>query len=203
MSYYSRDTSGGYFELTKQIAQFKQIIFKILKTLKLDYPCSSCSSSCSSSSSSSELEITDDVSFIENFEERIKSIEELKIEEKLNGILDNLNNQLSSIENLSNNSQIYLLKVPYEVQIQTYIPNITNYLCTYTDIRKGAIPNLTSLDTIFHFNNYRRESPCSITSFANNKIDKLFYLNGGDNKVQIGSDLSLGIGSIFVGGAEL
>jgi hypothetical protein len=31
----------------------------------------------------------------------------------------------------------------------------------------------------------------------------LFYLNRGGNKVQIGSDLGLGIGTIFVGGSEL
>jgi hypothetical protein len=85
MLFCSREISGGYFELTKQIAQLRQIIFKILKKLKLECPCSS-----SSSSSSSELEITDDVSFIENFENRIKSIEKLKIEEKLKSIFDNL-----------------------------------------------------------------------------------------------------------------
>jgi hypothetical protein len=60
MSFCSWEVCGGYFELTKQIAQLRQIIFKILKKLKLNCPCSS----SSSSSSSSELEITDDVSLI-------------------------------------------------------------------------------------------------------------------------------------------
>jgi hypothetical protein len=76
------------------------------------------SSSSSSSSSFSELQITGDVSFIENFENRIKSIEELKIEKNLKSILDNLEDQLSSIEKLSNDSQDYLPKVPYEEQIK-------------------------------------------------------------------------------------
>jgi hypothetical protein len=58
MSFSTREVSGEYFELTKQIAHLRQIIFRILKKLKLDCPCSA---SSSSSSSSSELEITDDV----------------------------------------------------------------------------------------------------------------------------------------------
>jgi hypothetical protein len=73
---------------------------------------------------------------------------------------------------------------------------IPNYLLTYTDIRNGAIPNLTSSDAIFHFSNYGKNSPCSISSFANNKIDQLFFLNRGDNKIQIGSDSINGIGII-------
>jgi hypothetical protein len=60
------------------------------------------------------------------------------MEEKLNGILDNLDDQLSSIDNLSNelNSQDYLPRDSYETQFHTYIPNIPNYFLTYTNITK-------------------------------------------------------------------
>jgi hypothetical protein len=101
MLFSTREVSGGYFELTKKIAQLEQIIFRILKKLKLE--CSS--SASSSSSSSSELEITDDISFIENFELRIKSIED--------------------------HSQKYLLKDPYEEEIQTYLPTVPKTLSGY------------------------------------------------------------------------
>jgi hypothetical protein len=120
MSFSTGEVSGGYFELTKQIVQLRQIIFKILKKLKLDCLCST----SSSSSSSSELEIIDDVSFIVDFEKRIKSIEELKMEENLKSISDNLKDQLFSIEKLSDDSQKYLLKDPYEEEIQTYLPTV-------------------------------------------------------------------------------
>jgi hypothetical protein len=86
--------------------------------LKLDCPCSA---SSTSSSSSSELEITDDVSFIEDFEKRIKSIEDY--------------------------SQKYLAEVPYEEQIHTYLPTVPKTLsawlpgCTSADL-----PN-----TLFHY----------------------------------------------------
>jgi hypothetical protein len=110
MSFCSREISGGYFELTKQIAHLRQIIFRILKKLKLDCPCSA--------STSSELEITEDVSFIEKFEERIKSIEKLKIEKNLKSILDNLGEQLSFIEKLTDDSQDYLPKDPYENRLR-------------------------------------------------------------------------------------
>jgi hypothetical protein len=148
MSFCSRDVSGGYFELTKQIAQLRQIIIKILKKLKLDCPCSSSSSSFSSSH---ELEITEDVSFIENFEKRIKFIEELKIEEKLKNIFDNLYDQLSSIENLliELNIQDYLLKDSYQTKIETYLPTVLNTLSVY-------LPDGVSVDlpnTLFHYYN--------------------------------------------------
>jgi hypothetical protein len=78
----------------------------------------------------------------------------------LKNIFDDISNQLSSIEKLSNelNSQNYLPKDPYETQIQTYIPNIPNYLLIYTDITKGTIPNFASSDSIFNFSNYGRDS---------------------------------------------
>jgi hypothetical protein len=105
------------------------------------------SSSSSSSSSSFEFEITDYVSFIEGFENIIKFVEELNIEERLDNILNDLNDQLSSIENLSNelNSQDYLPKDPYETKIQTYIPNIPNYLFTLQILQKEQLQILLLL----------------------------------------------------------
>jgi hypothetical protein len=103
MSFSTKKVCGRYFELTKKIAKLEQIIFKILKKLKLDCLCSS-SSSCSFSFSS-ELEIIDNVSFIDNFENRIKSIED--------------------------DSQKYLLKGPYEEEIQTYVPTVPKTFSGY------------------------------------------------------------------------
>jgi hypothetical protein len=175
MSFYSRNISGGYFELTKQIAQLRQIIFKILNKLKLEFPSSSFSSS--SSSSSSELEKTDDVSFIENFENRIKSIEELKIEENLKSVLDNLKEQLSSIEKLSEDSQDYLSKDTYEKQIETYLPAIPNTLSSW-------LPGGASVDfpnTLFRYFDigfyvYTKTEP----------IIPMLEINKGYNYIQIG-----------------
>jgi hypothetical protein len=76
---------------------------------------------CSSSSSSSELEITNDVSFIEDFENRIKSIED--------------------------NSQNYLLKGLYEEQIQTYLPTVPKTLSVW--LPGGSSANLPN--TLFRY----------------------------------------------------
>jgi hypothetical protein len=116
--------------------------------LKLNYPCSS----SSSSSSSSELEITDDVSFIDNFEERIKSIED--------------------------DSQKYLLKDPYEEQIQTYLPTVPKTLSGY--LNGGENPT-TELNTLFHYfdtgvNVYRKTE----------LIILMFEINKEGNRIQIG-----------------
>jgi hypothetical protein len=138
MSFCSRDVFDGYFELTKQIPQLKQIIFKISKKLKLHI-------------SSSETEIDQQTSSIEYHEERIKVFEELKIEEKLKSIFDNLNIQLSSIDNLSNelNSQDCLPKNPHGIQIQTYLPNIPNYLNIYSI----AYPETSDASRLFQYYN--------------------------------------------------
>jgi hypothetical protein len=61
MSFSTREISGGYFELTKKIAKLEQIIFRILKKLKLHI-------------SSSETEIDQQTSSIEYHEEKLKNI---------------------------------------------------------------------------------------------------------------------------------
>jgi hypothetical protein len=113
--------------------------------LKLDCP-------CSASTSSSELEITEDVSFIEKFEERIKSVEE--------------------------DSQNYLLKDPYEEQIQTYLPIVPKTLTGY--LNGGANPT-TELNTLFHYFDtgvfvFRKTVP----------IIPMLEINKGSNTIQIG-----------------
>jgi hypothetical protein len=88
MSFSTKEVSGGYFELTKKIAKLEQIIIRILKKLKLHV-------------SYSETEIDQQTSSIEYHKETIKVLEELNIKEKLNSILENLSDQLSSIEIIS------------------------------------------------------------------------------------------------------
>jgi hypothetical protein len=74
-------------------------------------------------------------------------LKNLKIEEKLDSILDNMYNQLSSIEDLSNglNFQEYLLKNSYELLIRNFIQNIPNYLNIYS----FAYPENTRALTLF------------------------------------------------------
>jgi hypothetical protein len=147
--------------------------------LKLDCPCSS--------SSSSELEITNDVYFIENFEKRIKSIEELKIEENLKSILDNLKDQLSSIEKLSEDSQDYLSKDIYEKQIETFLPTVPNSLSAW-------LPGGADIDlpyTLFHYYN------TGVDVYGQNPNNKIFQIDKTNQYFRLG-DHSNNIGTVLV-----
>jgi hypothetical protein len=96
----------------------------------------------------------------------------------LKSILDNLNDQLSSIEKLSDDSQDYLPKDPFEEQIQTYLPSVPKTLSGY--LNGGANPT-TELNTLFHYFDsgvyvFRKTEP----------IIPMLQINKASNFIQIG-----------------
>jgi hypothetical protein len=110
----------------------------------------------------------------------------------LNIILENLEDQLSSIEKLSEDSQNYLLKVSYETKIETYLPTVPNTLSAW--LSGGAVVDLPN--TLFHYYN------TEINLYSPNINNKIFQIDKTNQYLRLG-DHSNNVGTVLVGGESV
>jgi hypothetical protein len=115
-----------------------------------------------------------------------------------NKVETDLETRLSSLEE---NSEDYLLKVPYKEQIDNYLPVFPKYLCTSSNASANG-PKLYTLFKFYNVANSGSNYPRVNVNTYDSANDTLFDINRSTNNIQVGAFTS-GTGTVKVGGQNL